>query len=444
MIDLGAVVGRVVLEDVEFQRTYVRVVRQMGQLGTEAGKAAGGTGALDEGLGAVSASGNAAAAGLGRAAKAAADSATAEARAAAAAQRQAKALADVAAASGAVSTESTKVQQATLRQVAASQRLAAVSAEAGSAERLQAAETAKLASAQASAVGAARSLATAQGEAAASSRGFAGGMAGTLKMAGQLGLVFGAFEAVKKAIDIGKEAGDFQQKMLMIKTNAGASASEVKSMSAAVLAMAGPLATSPDQLADALYHVEQNGLRGKDALDALKVGAMGAKIGMADVEDTTNTMTIAMASGIHGVKNLQQAMGFMIATVGTGDMRLKDLNEALSGGILSTAKGFGVSLRDVAAVLATLGDNGIRGANAATALRMTMMGFAAPAKGGADALRSVGLGMTDLRDAMEKHGLVYAMNDLSQHMTAAGVTGGRVGAFITQAFGKRAGAGRRC
>jgi hypothetical protein len=33
------------------------------------------------------------------------------------------------------------------------------------------------------------------------------------------------------------------------------------------------------------------------------------------------------------------------------------------------------------------------------------------------------------------------MNDLEQHMKAAGITGSKVGGFITEAFGKKAGAG---
>lgn len=267
------------------------------------------------------------------------------------------------------------------------------------------------------------------------------GFASAARSAVGLGAAFGAFEIVKKAIDISKEAAQFQASMLLIRTNANASAAEVTNMTAAVLKLSPQVATSPLDLANALYHVEQNGLRGATALEALKVGAEGAKIGMANVEDTTNTMTIALASGIKGMGSLQQAMGTMIAIAGTGDMRVKDLNEAMSGGILAVAKGFGATLGDVAAVLATLGDNGIRGADAATALRQVLMGFAAPAAKGKQELEGIGLTMTSLADDMEKHGLVYAMNDLNDHMKAAGVTGAKVGSFITDAFGKRAGAG---
>ena len=291
---------------------------------------------------------------------------------------------------------------------------------------------------QAKATDITRSAALANSEMVGSSSRMGSAMGGTVK---QLGLMFGGFELLKKAIDYGKEASQFQREMLLIQTNANASATEVRNMTAAILKLSPQVATGPLELAQALYHVEQNGLRGQVALDALRVGAEGAKIGMASVEDTTNTMTIALASGIKGMGSMQQAMGTMIAIAGTGDMRLKDLNEALSGGILAVAKGFGATLGDVAAVLATLGDNGIRGADAATALRQTLMGFAQPAKGGASALASVGLAMHDLRDEMEKHGLVAAMNDLDKHMTAAGVTGAKVGGFITQAFGRKAGAG---
>lgn len=471
-LDLGAVVGRVLLDTSAFDRGYTLTVRRMAQLGTDAERSSKGVTTLDRSLVGAAESADKATTSTTRLSQSTKAAAASDERAAAASRLRSDAARRVSVALATVADASAKVQQAALREFAASQRLEAAYLGASTEAGKLAAATARLASSEASAIAAAdrqaaateretaaqkalvdsaraaalaqreatvstRDLSTAQSEAAVSASRFKSG----LKMAGELGLLIGGLEAIKQAIDIGKQATDFQQKMLLIKTSAGASTDEVKRMSDAVLNMAGDVATGPADLADALYHVEQNGLRGQKALNALRIGAEGAKVGMADVEDTTNTMTIAIASGIHGVNNMQRAMGFMIATVGTGDMRLRDLNEALGGGILSVAKGFGATLQDVAAILATLGDNGIRGANAAQALRQTMMGFAAPVKAGAAALSSVGLGMTDLRDAMEKHGLVYAMNDLEQHMTKAGVTGNKVGAFITEAFGKRAGAG---
>lgn len=320
---------------------------------------------------------------------------------------------------------SDKQRAAALRQEAAQEK-AAVAAGRGSAQY------AKLASAEAAAASASATV-------AATSKSTTRELAATAK---SLGLMFGAFELVHQAIDIGKDASEFQANMRMIATMAGAPLSEVKKLNSALLDMAGQVGVGPTELAKAMYHVEQNShglLSVAKMLDIVRKGAEGARIGLADVEDTTNMLTIASASGIKGVQNMSKAMGTMLAIAGTGDMRLKDLNEAMSTGVLSIAKQYGASLNDVAAVLATLGDNGIRGVNAAQGLRQTLMGMASPAARGADSLAKVGLQMDTLSKDMTKHGLVHAMNLLKDKMDAAGVTGGKVGAFITDVFGRRAG-----
>ncbi len=299
----------------------------------------------------------------------------------------------------------------------------------------------RVAVAQQQAAAGAKDMAVAQGEAGVASVGMAERLAPSLAMLGKLGIAFGAFELVKKAIDITKQAAEFQRAMSMIETNANASAAEVKNMSAAVLTLSPQVATGPNDLALSLYHVEQNGLRGKQALDVLTVAAEGAKVGNADLEATTNSMTSAVKSGIPGVENLSQAMGALIAIVGTGDMKMSDLNEALGSGLLSTTKNYGLSLKDVGSALAVFGDLNIRGADAATQLRMAVMNLAKPAKGGAEALGEVHLSLTQLGEDMQKGGLLPAIDDLVAHLNAAGITGNKVGQWLTTAFGKRAGVG---
>ena len=344
-----------------------------------------------------------------------------------------------------------KLRASMLSAIAATERYNTAIAEGG-------ASTAQLASKEAAMIRANERLAASFTQVAASQRTAAtesymfatksnSGMAGAVGTAKSLGLAFGGIALAMKAISAGKDAAEFQRQMLLIQTNANASAAEVKDLTDAVLKLSPEVGVGPTALAQALYHIEQNGhglISTAQAMEALKIGAEGAQIGMADVEDTTNTLTIAMASGVKGVDNMRRTMGFMIAAAGTGDMRLSQLNEAIGTGILSIAKGFMPAndvLRDTAAILATLGDNGIRGAAAMQAYRQTMMGFAQPVAKGAEALQSVGLSMTDLRDAMQNRGIVAAMNDLEQHMQAAGVTGRKSGAFITEAFGRRAGSG---
>ena len=183
------------------------------------------------------------------------------------------------------------------------------------------------------------------------------------------------------------------------------------------------------------------GLKGAKALDVVKIAAEGAKVGHADLEQTTNALTAAVASGIPGIQNMSQAMGVLNGIVGAGDMKMQDLNEALGTGLLTVVKGYGLSITDVGAALATFGDNNIRGADAATMLRMAVQAMAVPAKEGKSTLDKLGLSTTQLRDDMQKGGLNLALQDLAKHLTDSGVKANQVGGILTEAFGKKAGPG---
>ncbi len=238
-----------------------------------------------------------------------------------------------------------------------------------------------------------------------------------------------------------KMAMTFQQSMLLIHTQANASTEEVKTMTQAILDLAGPVATAPEALALSLYHVESVGLRGAQALEVVKIAAEGAKVGNADLEQVTNALTAAVASGIPGVQDMTSAMGQLNTIVGAGDMKMQDLNEALGSGLLTVVKGFGLSLTDVGAALATFGDNNIRGADAATQLRMAVQAMAKPVKGGEKTLKALGIASGQLAKDMQEGGLNQALVDLRDHMDKAGVKSNEVGQVILDAFGKKAGVG---
>jgi hypothetical protein len=138
-------------------------------------------------------------------------------------------------------------------------------------------------------------------------------------------------------------AMDFQQAMLMIHTQAGASAGEVKKLSGAVLNLAKIEPQSPQQLANALYRLEGAGMRGAKAMSGLKAAADLAAVGNANVEDTAKTLSQVWFSGIKGAKNLQKVVAEMNATVGAGDMRLQQLVDALGTGIMPVAKNAGLT-----------------------------------------------------------------------------------------------------
>lgn len=224
-------------------------------------------------------------------------------------------------------------------------------------------------------------------------------------------LIAGAGVSVKMAMD-------FQSSMEMIRTQAGATQTEVNKMSQAILDLAPKVGMGPDELAQGLYHLESAGFRGAQALDLLKAAAEGARIGNANLEDTTQAMIAITASHIKGVKDANDAMAILNATVGIGDMRMEGLAQAMSTGIVPTAATFGLRMQDVSAALATLTDNAVPPIDAATRLRMTISLMGAPSSTAAKALKEIGLSSTQLADDMRGKGLLAALEDLKGHLEA--------------------------
>jgi TP901 family phage tail tape measure protein len=242
-----------------------------------------------------------------------------------------------------------------------------------------------------------------------------------------------------------KMASTFQASMTQINTQAGVSKDKIAQLSNGVLDLAGQVGFSPDSLSEALFHVESSfastGITGQKAMDILKTAAEGAAVGHANLVDVQNALDAAIASGIPGVQNYSQAMGALNAIVGSGDMQMQDLANALGTGVLAVVKGYGLSLNDVGAALATFGDNNIRGAVAATDLRMAVQAMAVPAATAKDDLARFGMTSQTLADDMRTKGLNGALNDLMDRMRKAGVTASQQGQVITDMFGKKAGSG---
>lgn len=260
------------------------------------------------------------------------------------------------------------------------------------------------------------------------------GLGNMLKFAAGLS----AIGLVAVAVGLGiaaKQASDFQQSMRLLQTQAGASAAEVNQMSAAVLGLASQVGTSPEELAKGLYHLESAGFRGATALQALRIAAEGAKVGNANLEDVTNALDAVLVAGVPEAKDMSAAMGELNAIVGAGDMRMQDLADAMGTGILASAKTFGLGLKDVGAALAVMGDNNIRGSDAATKLRMSISLMGATTDKAAKALKSVGIGSTELADKMRSGGLVAALQDLQDHLRKSGLSATEQARVLTEAFG---------
>lgn len=265
-----------------------------------------------------------------------------------------------------------------------------------------------------------------------------GEIGGLIKAALPLSLAAVGYESIKMA-------SNFQSAMTTLATQARVPQDQIKQLSNGVLDLAGKVGQSPDSLAESLFHIESSfgtmGITGQKALNMLQTAAEGATVGHANLVDVTNALGAAITSGIPGVQNYSQAMGVLNAIVGSGDMTMQNLADAFSTGAVSAVKTYGLSIDDVGAALAVFGDNNMRGAAAGTQLRMTVQSLSVPLSTAGAELKRLGLTQTTLSTDMQKGGLKLAINDLVNHLHAAGVTTAQTGQVITEVFGKKAGIG---
>jgi TP901 family phage tail tape measure protein len=239
------------------------------------------------------------------------------------------------------------------------------------------------------------------------------------------------------AVYAASKATTFNREMLKIQTQADGSAAEVKKLSGEVLALAGHVPQGPQQLAEGLYHIESAGFRGAQAMEMLKAAAMGAALGNSNLESTTQAMISVMASQIKGVSGSADAMSQLNSIVGAGDVRMEDLAKAMgSSGLLPVAAHFGLTLRDVGAMIATTTDNATPAAVTLTRLRMAISLLGASSPKATKELATIGIGSKQLAtDMRAPNGGLVAIEDLAKHLKDSGKTATEQAQLVSKAFG---------
>lgn len=237
-----------------------------------------------------------------------------------------------------------------------------------------------------------------------------------------IGLALGAVGYVA-----GKSAMNFQTAMERIHTQAGASQSKVNELSAAVLKLgaSGQVQYGPAQLAQALYHIESvasgtyPALRNTStAMMALKTATMGAAIGGSDLEDTTSALTGAMFAMHAKASQLPQIMGMINATVGTGNMKMADLVQALGRGVIPAFQSVGLTAKDAFAALALFADSGYKASSAAAQVGTALHFLGQPSAKADKFLAAIGMSSTQMAADLNKpQGLLVALQDLKNNLS---------------------------
>lgn len=309
-------------------------------------------------------------------------------------------------------------------------------------EAARAAEAAQKRAAEAAQVAAAKTAAAAEESAAR--------VVAAQKRLSSMGkwTLFGGAAVVAESV---KGAADLQAAMERLHTQAGATQKQVGQLTKGLLGMAGSTGTGPKELAAGLYNITSALNKTLPAASAsatelkvLRVAADGAKMGNANLVDVTHALDSALVAGLKGVKNYHQAMGALNATVGAGEMTMQQLADALgNSGVQAIAGEAGLSIKDLGAAFATLGDNGVRGAEAGTKLSSAIRIMGSPSEAASKAFHAIGLSSLQLAHDMRSGGLISALEDLKAHLKDSGATADEQALIINRAFGGRQSMGVR-
>jgi TP901 family phage tail tape measure protein len=191
---------------------------------------------------------------------------------------------------------------------------------------------------------------------------------------------------------------------------------EVNRLEDVVLDLAKTLPLAPNELAQALLRIEQDGLRGSRAVEVLNASAKLAATGLADLFTVADaTVSIVNAYADTGL-TAAHVTDVFVAAAREGKLSIQDLVTGI-GHVIGPAHEFGVSFEEVVGALAAGARISIPVSRMAVALRFLLTSLEKPSAQAAKALTAIGLTAEDLRQVIADRGLVAALQLLHDNLT---------------------------
>ena len=251
-------------------------------------------------------------------------------------------------------------------------------------------------------------------EAAENSKALSGAVGGIGKVAGITAIGMGLLGAVAV-----KAAGNFQSLTAHLVTDAGESASNLGMIRAGILSISSATGTSATDITNAMYHIESAGIHGAAGLAVAKVAAEGAKVGGADLDTVSKTLVGTLNSYGMTSKNsavqtqyATQMMNMLVATVGSGDMRMQDLASSL-GSVTPLASAAGLSFAQVGGAVATMTSQNMTAQRATQDLDNLLRNIVKPSKDASTEMRYLGISANQVSTSLKGQGLTGVMNEFT-------------------------------
>lgn len=209
-----------------------------------------------------------------------------------------------------------------------------------------------------------------------------------------------------------KMAASFQSSSEHLVTDAGESQKALAGVQKAMLNVSAQTGTSASDIVNGMYHIESAGFHGAAGINLLTVAAEGAKVGGADLDTVSKTLTGTMNSLGDKGGTATQIMNELIETVASGDMRMQDLAASL-GNVVPIAAKAGLSFAQIGGAIATMTAQNMSAQQATQDLRNTITNLQAPSLVAQKEMAQFGVNANDVSQQLGKKGLTGTLDDLT-------------------------------
>lgn len=227
-----------------------------------------------------------------------------------------------------------------------------------------------------------------------------------------------------------KMAGDFEKSMNRVKALSGATGEEFEHLRSVAKKLGAETQFSATQAAEGLSFLAMAGFSAAEAAEALPGVLDLAAAGAIDLGRAADIASNILSGFALEIKELPRLNDVLTKTFTSTNTSLEQLGEAFQyvGPVASSA---GLSIEETAAAIGLLGNAGIQGSSAGTALRGVISRLLSPAGEAAATLDRLGV------NAVTSTGKLRSLRDIVDQLRKSGAT---TADFLT-IFGDRAGPG---
>jgi hypothetical protein len=228
--------------------------------------------------------------------------------------------------------------------------------------------------------------------------------------AGALGLV--ALAAAGIGYEAVKAAGNFESSTTRLVTSAGEIQSNLDMVRQGMLAMAGQVGDSADELSKAMYVIESGGQHGADGLEVLRAAAEGAKAENADLGTVADAVTSILQDYHLKASDAAMVTTKLVAATSQGKTTFEELSASLSA-VLPKASAAHIPLSDILGDLASMTVHGMSAQQATQNLADTIQHMQKPTSAQAKELALLGMTTNQLSDDLKTKGLSGTLQEIS-------------------------------